>query len=292
MKAIFRHELRSYFSGVTGYVFGAFMLLFVGIYMMVYNVSYATTLFEYVPGSMCFVYIIIIPILTMRVLAEEKRSKTDQLLYSLPLSMGRVVLGKYAAMLCMLLIPTLIMCVYPIILTAYGNVYLPAAFSSIAGFFLLGAALLAIGTFVSSLTESQAVAAGLCFAVMLLNYFLSSLSAYVPTTAFGSVAALTVVIILLVLVIWLMTKNSFAALIVGIVLEAAMLVVYVVNSDLFAGLFPSVIDELSLFERFYVFVGEGNGGVFDITGVVYFLSVSGLFLFLSVQSMERKRWSE
>ncbi|MCD8375808.1 MAG: ABC transporter permease [Oscillospiraceae bacterium] len=292
MKAVFRHELSSYFSGVTGYVFGAFMLLFVGIYMMVYNISYATTLFEYVPGSMCFVYIIIIPILTMRVLAEEKRAKTDQLLYSLPISMTKVVLGKYMAMLCILLIPTLIMCVYPLLLTAYGNVYLPAAFSAIAGFFLLGAALLAIGTFVSSLTESQAVAAGLCFAVMLLNYFLASLSGYVSTSAFGSVMALTVVIILLALVVWLMTKSSFAGLVVGIVLEAALLVVYLVNSTLFAGLFPSIIDELSLFERFYVFVGEGNGGVFDITGVVYFLTVAGFFLFLSVQSMERKRWSE
>ncbi|MCD8004734.1 MAG: ABC transporter permease subunit [Oscillospiraceae bacterium] len=292
MKAVFRHELSSYFSGVTGYVFGAFMLLFVGIYMMVYNISYATTLFEYVPGSMCFVYIIIIPILTMRVLAEEKRAKTDQLLYSLPISMTKVVLGKYMAMLCILLIPTLIMCVYPLLLTAYGNVYLPAAFSAIAGFFLLGAALLAIGTFVSSLTESQAVAAGLCFAVMLLNYFLASLSGYVSTSAFGSVMALTVVIILLALVVWEQTKSRFSGLRVGMVRAAPQPVRYRANSTLFAGLFPSIIDELSLFERFYVFVGEGNGGVFDITGVVYFLTVAGFFLFLSVQSMERKRWSE
>lgn len=292
MKAVFRHELSSYFSSVTGYVFGAFMLLFVGIYMMVYNIGYATTLFEYVPGSMCFVYIIIIPILTMRVLAEEKRAKTDQLLYSLPLSMTKVVLGKYAAMLCILLIPTVIMGIYPMILTAYGNLYLPAAFCAVAGFFFLGAALMAIGTFISSLTESQAVAAGLCFAVMLLNYFLSSLAGYVSTSAFGSAAAFTVVIILLVVVIRLMTKSSFAALVVGIILEAVLLAVYLINVNLFAGLFPTIIGELSLFERFYVFIGDGVGGVLDVTGIVYFITVAGFFLFLSVQSMEKRRWSE
>ncbi len=292
MKAVFRHELSSYFTNVIGYVFAAFMLLFVGIYMMVYNINNMYASFELVPGSMCFVYIIIIPILTMRVLAEEKKNKTDQLLYSLPISMTKVVLGKYAAMLCVLLLPTLIMCIYPLILTAYGNLYLPSAFCGIAGFFLLGAALLAIGMFVSSLTENQAVSAGICFAVMLVNYFLSSLASYVSTSALGSVIAITIVIILLVLIIWAMTKSSFAALLVGIVLEAALLITYIVKSSLFTGLFPNVISQLSLFERFYVFTGEGVGGVFDITGVIYFIVVAGFFLFLSIQSMERKRWSE
>ena len=99
MRAVFRHELSSYFTGVTGYVFSAFLLLFTGIYTMVYNLQSASVHFEYVLGSMSFVFLIIVPILTMRVLAEERRQKTDQLLYSLPLTMTQVVLGKFAAML-------------------------------------------------------------------------------------------------------------------------------------------------------------------------------------------------
>ncbi len=87
MKAVLRHELSSCFTNLSGYVFGAFLLLFAGIYTMVYNLQSATTNFEYVLGSMSFVFLIIVPILTMRVLAEERRQKTDQLLYSLPLSM-------------------------------------------------------------------------------------------------------------------------------------------------------------------------------------------------------------
>lgn len=288
MKAVFRHELSSYFTSLTGYVFGAFLLLFAGIYTMAYNLNSLRANFEYVPGNMSFLFLIVVPILTMRVLAEERRQKTDQLLYSLPLSMTKVVLGKYAAMLVMLLIPTAIISVYPIVLSAFGNVYLPAAFGAIVGFFFLGAALLAIGMFVSSVTESQAVAAGLCFVVMLLNYFIASLASFVSATAFASFAAFTVVILLLAVIVRLMTKNSFAAAVLFVVLEAGLAAGYVLSSASFEGLFPEVMEELSLFERFYTFVN----GVFDVTGLVYFATVVGLFLFLSVQSMEKRRWSE
>lgn len=288
MNAVFRHELSTYFTNVSGYVFGAFLLLFAGIYTMVYNLNIAVTNFEYVLGGMSFVFLVIVPILTMRVLAEERRQKTDQLLYSLPLTMTKVVLGKYAALLVVFLIPIVIVSLYPIILTAFGNVYLPAAFSAITGFFFLGAALIAIGMFISSVTESQAVAAGICFVVMLLNYFLSSLASYVSTSAFASFAACTVVIVLLALVFYLMTKNSVIALLIGIVLEAVLSAAYIVSAGSLEGLFPEIMEQLSLFERFYGFVD----GVFDVTSIVYFITVIGVFLFLSVQSMEKRRWSE
>ena len=288
MRAVFRHELSSYFTNVSGYVFGAFLLLFAGIYTMVYNLQAAVTNFEYVLSAMAFVFLIIVPILTMRVLAEERRQKTDQLLYSLPLSMGKVVLGKYAAMLVMFLIPTAIISLYPIVLTAYGNVYLPAAFSAIIAFFFLGAALIAIGMFISSITESQAVAAGLCFVVMLINYFVADLANYVSSSAFSSLAAFTLIVLLLALIFRLLTKNSFAATVLLVVLEAGLLTAYVLKQSLFEGLFPKIMEQLSLFERFYSFIN----GVFDLGSIVYFLTVIGIFLFLSVQSLEKRRWSE
>ena len=287
MKAVFKHEFKSYFSNLYGYVFSAFLLLFVGIYTMAYNLNGAYTNFEYVPYSMSFIFLIIVPILTMRVLAEEKKQKTDQLLYSLPLGMTKIILGKYAAMLAVFLIPTLIMCVYPIILSGFGNVYLPEAFASILAFYLLGAALLSIGMFISSLTESQAVAAGICFAAMLVNYFIASLANYISDTAFASMAAFTLIVIIIAVIVKIMTKNTFMTLLVGVVLEAINILFYVFDSTAFEGLFADVIEKLSLFERFYVFIN----GVFDITGIVYFLSVIGIFLFLSVQSMEKRRWS-
>lgn len=286
MRAVFRHELSSYFTGVTGYAFSACLLLFTGIYTMVYNLQSASVHFEYVLGSMSFVFLIIVPILTMRVLAEERRQKTDQLLYSLPLTMTQVVLGKFAAMLVVFAVPMAVICLYPVVLSAYGNVYLPAAYGAIVGFFFLGMALLAIGMYISSVTESQAVAAGLCFVVMLVNYFLSDLAGFASSTAYSSLAALAVLIVCGI--VYLMTKNGFVSLILAAVLEAGLIGGYLWDSSRFEGLFPQIISQLSLFARFYTIVN----GVFDVTAIVYYLSVTGFFLFLSVQSLEKRRWSE
>ena len=288
MTAVFRHELSSYFKSVSGYVFGAFLLLFAGIYTTDINLNAGLTNFEYVLDYMCIIFLIIVPILTMRVVAEERRQRTDQLLYSLPLTMTEVVLGKYGALLVVFLAPMAVIGVYPLILSAFGNVYLPAAYSAWLGFFLLGAALLAIGMFISSLTESQAVAAGLCFVVILVNYFITSLAGFISTTAFASFASFTVVILALAGIVWFMTRSGLASGVLALVLEAVLLFFYAGDTSAFEGLFPEVMENLSLFDQFYQFVN----GVFDLRAVVYLLSVSGLFLFLTVQSLEKRRWSE
>lgn len=288
MRAVFKHELASGFTGLTGYIFGAFLLIFAGIYTIGYHFNSMIVNFEYVIASMAIVYIIGIPVLTMRLLAEERRQKTDQLLYALPLTMTKVVLGKFFAMLVMLALPLVIIAFYPLILGAYGNVYLPQSYSALVSFFLLGATLIAIGMFISSVTESQAVAAGICFVIMLVNYFLSDLTGFAGTSAFASFGALAVIVLLLAVVVRLMTKSTFAALVTATVLEALLLVLYLVIPTAFEGLLPAIMEKLSLFERFYMFIE----GTFDVTGVVYFLSVTGVFLFLCVQSMEKRRWSE
>ena len=288
MTAVLRHELSSYFTNVTGYVFGAFLLLFAGIYTMVINLQSASPYFEYVLMNMDFIFLIIVPILTMRVIAEERRQKTDQLLYSLPLTMTQVALGKYLAMLVIFLIPVAVIGVYPLVLTAFGAVYLPAAYGALTGFFFLGASLIAIGMFISSLTESQAVAAGLCFVVMFLNYFISSLASYVPSTAFASFLCVAVCILVLGLIFRLLTRSGFAALVLTIVLEGGLVAAYTFRSADFQGLFPNLMEQLSLFDRFYEFVN----GTFDLTAIVYYLTVIAVFVFLTVQSLEKRRWSE
>lgn len=288
MNAVFRHEVSSHFHSLSAYVFGAFLLLFGGVYTMVMNLNNLMTNFEFVMGNMAFIFLIIVPILTMRVLAEERRQKTDQLLYSLPISMSDVVLGKFGALLVMLLIPLAIIALYPVVLSAFGNIHFPTAYGAMLGFFLLGAALIAIGLFISSITESQAVAAGLCFVVMLLNYYISDLATFVAATAFASFSAFAAVIVILALLINTMTKNGTISLIFAAVGEGALLAGYLLNASSFEGLFPKVMESLSLFDRFYVFVN----GVFDLSAVVYFITVIALFLFLSVQSMERRRWND
>ena len=185
------------------------------------------------------------------------------------------------------LVPLLIISLYPLVFSRYGEVYLPTSYGSIFAFFLLGAALIAVGIFLSSLTENQGFAAGLGIAVILLNYYSVTLSEHISATAFGTVVALMVVIVVIGVLVQYMTKNENLAYGVAAVLLVLLLAVNWIDSSLLEGLLPKIMTKLSLFERLNVFVN----GMFDWTGVVYYLSVAVLFLFLSVQSLEKRRYN-
>ena len=287
MTAVLKHELRSYFHSFTAYVFGAFLLAIVGIGSMLYNLHAAVSNFEYVLSFGSIVFVVIVPILTMRVIAEERRQKTDQLLYSLPVSTTQVVVGKYLALLVVYLIPLAIISVYPFLFSQFGDVYLPTSYGSLLAIFVMGAALIALGVFISSLTDNQGLAAGISIAVILFNYFSVSLSEYVSATALGSVIALAVLIFLLGVVIRYVTGNETLAYVVCLALVALICVLYFVDAASFEGLLPGIMKQLSLFERFNAFVN----GVFDLTAIVYYLSVIAFFLLLSVQSLEKRRYN-
>ena len=193
---------------------------------------------------------------------------------------GACLLAVYAVPLC-------VIAIYPLIFAQFGEVYLPTSYGSLFAFFLLGAALLAVGMFLSSLTENQGFAAGTGIAAILLNCYSVSLSEYVSSSAVGSIAAMYVLILLLALVVKYLTRNEKLAWGVGACLLVFTLIACFVDASVFEGLLPAVMAELSLFERFYVFVN----GVFDWTAVVYYASVIVFFLFLTVQSMEKRRYN-
>lgn len=287
MSAVFRHELRSYFHSLTAYVFGAFLLAVIGIGAMFYNLEAAVSNFEFVLSFASIIFVVIVPILTMRTMAEERRQRTDQLLYSLPITTTQVVLGKYLALLVVYLIPLAVVSLYPLLFSQFGEVYLPTSYGSLFAFFLMGAALLAVGMFLSSLTDNQGFAAGIGVAAILLNYYSVSLAEYTSSTAMGSLIALYVIALLLGVVIRGLTRNENLAYGVTFVLIAALSVAYFVNSSAFEGLLPDIMTKLSLFRQFSSFVN----GAFDLTAIVYYVSVMGFFLFLSVQSMEKRRYN-
>ena len=287
MGAIFRHELRNYFHSLTAYVFGAFLLAVVGLGSVLYNLQAAVSNFEFVLSFASIIFVVIVPILTMRALAEERRQRTDQLLYSLPITTTQVVLGKYFALLVVYLIPLAVVSLYPLLFSQFGEVYLPTTYGSLFAFFMMGAALLAVGMFLSSLTDNQGFAAGIGIAAILLNYYSVSLAEYTSSTAMGSLIALYVIALLLGVVIHNLTRNENLAYGVTLVLIAALSVAYFVNSSAFEGLLPDIMTKLSLFRQFNSFVN----GAFDLTAIVYYVSVMGFFLFLSVQSMEKRRYN-
>ena len=287
MTAVLKHELRNYFHTLTAYVFGAFLLAFIGLGATLYNLQAAVSNFEFVLSFGSLVFVVIVPILTIRVIAEEKKQRTDQLLYSLPITTTEVVLGKYLALLVVYLIPLAVVSVYPLIFARYGDVYLLTSYGSIFAFFVLGAALIALGVFISSLTDNQGFAAGIGIAVILLNYYSASLSEYVSSTPAGALIAAFALVIVLGVVIRHLTKNEHLAYGFYFLAGGAVLILYLADPEAFSGLLPSVMKTLSLFERFYVFVN----GVFDLTAIVYFVTFAAFFLFLSVQSLEKRRYN-
>lgn len=287
MTAVLKHELKNYFHSLTAYLFCAFLLVFVGIGAMLYNIRSAMANFELVLAFVCIGMVVIVPVLTMRVISEEKKQKTDQLLYTLPLKGTQIILGKYFSLLIIFLIPMCIISVYPLIFAQYGEVYLLTSYGSLFAFFVMGAAMIAIGTFISSLTENQGFAAGIAIPVLLLNYYSVKLAEYVSATAFGSLVALCVCVILIALVVKHITRNEILAYGIGIAGVLGLVVTYVIDSSRYEGLLAEIMSQLSLFERFYDFVN----GVFDITSIVFYVTVIIFFLFLSVQSLEKRRYN-
>jgi len=287
MKAIYARELKSFFNNLSGYIFCAFILFFAGIYTMAINLSQASPNFEYSIANMSFVYLICVPVLTMRIIAEERKQKTDQLFYSLPISMGNVVLGKYFAMLTVLILPLLVLMFYPLILSLFGKVSFAAAYGTLLGFFALGAALTAIGMFVSSLTENQIIAGVVTIVAFLAIYYLGALATMVSVSSNIAMVVFSMVALLLGILIWYLTKNYVVAAVFFAAVEFVLIIIKNSFTSVFSSLLPSVMKKIALFDRFYEF----PNGIFDITTLVFYIMIAVLFVFLTVQAMEKRRWS-
>lgn len=287
MIAIYRKEIKSYMTSMTGYVFIAFILLLAGIYFTAYNLQMGYPVFGYTLSGITFVFLIITPILTMRVLAEEKKQKTDQLLLTSPISVKDIVLGKFLALAGVFLIPMIILCFYPLILRSFGDVSLKMAYTAVIGFFLLGCANISIGVFLSSITESQIIAAVVTFAVLFVCYMMSGIEGFFSQTASTSLIAFAIVILVCSVIVYLIMKNLFVACVIGILGEAALFILYNVKQSLFEGGIQKVLGIFNISGHFDNFVN----GIMDIGSIVYFLSIIGVFLFLTVQSIQKRRWS-
>lgn len=287
MLAIYKKELKSYLTSMQGYVFMAFIMLVLGIYFTAYNLNYASPDFGTTLNSVTFVFLIITPILTMRILAEEKRNKTDQLLFTSPVPIWKIVFGKYLGMVTIYLIPVVITLFYPLILAKYGTVSYPMTLTAIVGFFFLGCANIAVGLFLSSITESQVIAAVLTFVVLFCSFVMNGIESFFSQTAMASMLAFAVLAVLIAMVVYQMTKDNILTGITGVVLLGAVIIIYIVKSSLYEGAIQKLLDLLAIANHFDNFVG----GILDFSGIVYMLSVICIFIFLTVQSIQKRRWS-
>ena len=287
MTAIYKRELKSYLTSMVGYLFIFFVLVLTGIYFSAYQLSAAYPKFETTLSAVTFVFLIGVPILTMRVLAEERKQKTDQLLLTAPVSVGNIVTGKYLALVTVYAIPILVLCTYPLIMSKFGTVDFGTAYTAILGFFLLGCANIAIGLFMSALTESQVIAAVLTFVLLFAFYMMNGISSFFSKTSMSTCVTFGLLILAAAIIVYTMIKNVLISAAVGVIGEVILVIVYLLKSSIFEGGIQKVLDIFNLSGHFDNFTNN----IFDIKGIVYFLSVIAVCLFLPMQSILKRRWN-
>ncbi len=260
MGAVYKRELKSYLCGMMGAVMAAVILAFTGFFVTVVNVSNGVANFEYslIMTVSFWVFILVIPFITMRSIAEERHSKTEQLLLSLFSEVD-------------------------------GAVNMLTAYNGWLGLVLMVAAMVAVGMFASSLVENQIIAAVITVVIFFVMYFMSFIAGVFPSGSFASLIALIVCSAALGGIVLGLTKNSTAACVVTGVISVALIAMYILKPELLSNLFPSILSSLAFFDVFMY--GGANLGVFDLTEIVYYISFAAVFIFLTVESVERRRYN-
>lgn len=272
---------------MVGYIFIAFLLVVCGIYFTAYHLQAMYPRFAYTLQAVVFVFLIVVPILSMRVLAEERKQKTDQLLLTAPVTVEGIVFGKYLALVSVLAAAVVVLAVYPLILTQFGTISMAESYTALFGFFLMGSCYLAIGLYISSVTESQVIAAVLTFLVLFVFYVADGIASFFPETASSSYFTLAFLAVVGAVLINLMLHQAVIAAAAGAVCEAVLFVVYLVDASFYEGLIQKIFGVFNITDHF----SEFCNGIFDVTGIVYYVTFIGVFLFLTVQSIQKRRWS-
>lgn len=295
MIAVFKREFLSYFNSMIGYVYTSIVLVFIGFMFMATNLisqnAYGVyPFFAAALSSSAIVFIFAVPILTMKSIAEERRSKTDQLLLTYPVKASSVILGKYFAMVAVYAIPLAVTCLCPLVISweSAGAGSLLIDYSAILAFLCLGFLFVAIGMFVSSLTESQIIAAIASMGALLLLFFWAGLISYIPETALATFIGFLIILAVILLILHNLTRSLLLTITIGIAGGGGLLACYQFGRPLLNGLLKKFLGIFSITD---VLANFTSYSAFDIKGLLLFLSLAALFVFLTVQAVQKRRWS-
>ena len=207
MTAIYKRELKSYLTSMVGYLFIFFILVLTGIYFSAYQLSAAYPKFEYTLSAITFAFLIGVPLLTA------------------PVSVSGIVIGKYLALVTVFAVPMAVMCTYPLIMSRFGTVEFASAYTAVLGFFLLGCANIAIGVFMSALTESQVIAAVLTFVFLFAFYMMNGISSFFSQTSMSTCVTFGLLILAAAIIIYTMIKNILISAVIGVIGEVALIII-------------------------------------------------------------------
>ena len=287
MKATYKREIKMYFNSMIGYVFIAFFVLITAIYFSIQNILVLSPDFQNILSNVIMMFLILGPMLTMRLLSEEKNKKTDQLLLTAPVSIPSIVLGKYFAAVTVFLISLLITGIFPVILAFFGTVAVAQIIGTYIGFFLLGSAFIAVGLWVSSITDNQIVSAVATFAAIFLLLMVQTIVKAASGSQGFSLMFAGIIALIIAFYFYYNTKNSEISITLFIIEMAVLLILYFVKRSIFTGLagkFAMMFAVLTRFQNFAM-------GLLDVSSIVYFISFIAVFLYFTIRVIEKRRWS-
>ena len=287
MLAILRKELQSYFLTPTGWIFLGVFLLISGILFSIQLVFQQSSQYVGYLTSLIFILLLVIPFLTMRIFTDEKRFRTDQLLLTGPTTLGGIVLGKYLAALSMFLITVVITFIYPVLLSFHGEMDWAMIVGAYFGFILIGGAFIAVGVYISQGTDGVAGAAILTFCALIITFIIDFLRPSMPTTEISGLVWAAILVALPVFRLYTAGRNWAVIGVVALITAAVLAVLWFTWRDAFSGLIGKSLGWISLTRRF----GSFTVGMLKLDAVIYYLSFSGFFLFLTVQGLEKRRWN-
>lgn len=288
MLAVFRRELKAYFTSPIGFTFVGFFILIAGVFFALSNLLSGSPAYTGMLSSLTFIFLFLVPILTMRLISEEMRQKTDQLLITSPLSITGFVMGKYLAAVAVFLITLLITVLYPVLISffAIGGLAGWEILGGYIGFFLLGSSFIAVGLFFSSLTDNQLVAAMITFAALLLIWILDIIAQNIPTDPNMGLAFMAILAAGLALLVFFSTRSTLATIVTIAVTGAALVLLFIFSRTFYEGIAAKVLTWFSLLKRYNDF----GMGILSLSPIVYYISFSGAFVFLTIRMIEKRRW--
>lgn len=285
MTAIMLKELRTYFTQMMGYIILAFTVLITAIFFVM-NVFMRSPNFHQVLSSTAFLFIFIVPIITMRLFAEEVKNKTDQLLYTSPLSIWQIVLGKYLAASILFLIAMVVTMIFPIILSNYGELPISQIIGAYVGYILIGLQFIAVGLFISVLSENQIIAAIITLAIIGSLAIIDFLAMFMPVEATTSLIFVVVMICVVAVIFYVNTKSKITAIAFAVIGNVITIVLYLVNNLMFDGIIGRSFRWLSVFSRFE----NLTRGILNLSDIVFYITFALVFIYLTVNVIEKRRW--
>ena len=287
MIAIFKRELRNYFQSPTGYIFMGFFLLLAGIFFALTNLIGGNPNYIGVLSNLTFTFLIAVPVLTMRLISEERRHKTDILLITNPVSITGIVVGKYLAAVALFLITLGVTWLYPVIMSFFGDVAGWEIVGGYIGFLLLGCSFIAVGIFVSAMTENQVISAVVTFAALLLLWLVDWVVTALPKSATAGLIFTAIIAAGILALVYFSTRNWFVT--AGLAVLGGGLIALLAGLDFnrFDGFVVRFFEWLSLLGRFEEF----TYGVMSLSSIVYFASFAGVFVFITIRVIDKKRWA-